>query len=401
MDDVVRAERLMVPGPTPLGPGTLAAGALPMLDERTEEFTDILRSVSTGLQSLLQTRNDQLIFTASITGAMEAVVENLFSRGDRVLVCSNGVFGRRWIDICDAYGLRVIELNGPLGEAPDMNAVGTALRADSGIHAVICVHCETSTGAVADIRRLAEVAHGVLTIVDCASSAGACELRTDDWGIDVVVGGPQKALKGPPGISFVSVSSRAWARHAAATLPRFYFDWNHALTVGRSGMQADPWTPAVGVIRQFSVAIRELLDEPTDTRTARHVALGKVARAGLQGMGLTLLTPDVEANCVVTVAFLPDGVKCRSVIDDVASLFGVRLAAGPTLDDKETIRMGHCGRVEMLDVLGAVASLELVLDRMMNRRTDGHAAAAALATMRGLLQEPGADPTSGTAGPST
>lgn len=398
MDDVARAELLMVPGPTPLGPATMAAGALPMLDERTEEFTKLLHFVTTGLQSLLQTRNDQLIFTASITGAMEAAVENLFSRGDCVLVASNGMFGRRWVDICGAHGLRVIEVNGPLGEATDMDAVGTAMRADSSIRAAICVHCETSTGVVADLRRFAEVADEVLTIVDCASSAGACELRTDDWGIDVVVGGPQKALQGPPGISFVSVSSRGWARHAEATLPRFYFDWSHALTVGGSGTQAAPWTPAVGVIRQFAAAIRELLAEPADTRTARHVALGKVARTGLKAMGLTLLTPDVEESCAVTVAFLPDGVKCRNVIDDVASAFGVRLAAGPTVDDKETIRMGHLGRVQMLDVVSAVAGLELVLDRATNRRTDGRAAAAALATVRALLEEPGADPIPGTPG---
>lgn len=238
---MLNKHRLMVPGPTPLPPGVTAAATLPMADERTPEFAEVFTRVIRRLQHVLGTGNDVLMLTSSMTGAFESAVQNLFSPGERVLVLDNGLFGRRWVDMCRAFGLEVTELGAPWGSEIEPAAVADALAADPGITAVLCVHCETSTGVVNDIRSCAAAARsargpgdGVLVVVDAASGLGACELRTDEWGVDVVVGGGQKALMTPPGMSFVSVSERAWRRQAEARLPRFYFDWSAAALAGRA-----------------------------------------------------------------------------------------------------------------------------------------------------------------------
>lgn len=392
-----RKDRLMVPGPTPLSPAVQAAGAGQMVDERTDDFAALMVRVLDNLRTVIGTADDVLCFTSSTTGAFESAVQNLFSPGERVLITSSGAFAERWIRLARAFGLDVVELTAPWGEQVPAEAVADALTADPGITAALTVHCETSTGVVADLEAFGAAARDVLTVVDSASGLGACEMRAEEWGLDVVVGGTQKALMAPPGISFASVSEYAWDRHRAAGLPRFYFDWSTTRESLAPPTARTPWTPAIGVLVQLDLALRELATEGLEARFARHRDLGRMARAGLRGLGLRLLTPDADENAAVTAAWVPERTGAEKLVAGVAERFGVQLTAGNGHYADRIVRIGHCGNVDGLDVLVAVAAIEAwlrsegaelhpgagttpVADLLANHSAHGHTAAAAAQT---------------------
>lgn len=382
---MLRKSRLMVPGPTPLSPTVAAAGTFPMRDERTKEFAALFCGFVDDLKTVLATEHDVLVFTSSTTGAFEGAMQNLFSAGDAVLIATNGEFGDRWVQMCQAFGLRVVKVAGEWGRTPDPAAVMRALRGDAEIVAAICVHCETSTGAVTDLRRFGQVTREVVTVVDSASGVGACDLRTDEWGLDVVVGGTQKALMAPPGLSFVSISHQAWERHRSATLPRFYFDWTRTAEAYAARPPRTPWTPAIGVLMQARVALASVLEEGIEARLDRHVILGRIARAGLRGMGLELLTPDKDESSVVTAAVLSSEVNASLLVERVANRHGVQLAGGQGPLAGKVVRLGHSGYVDALDVIDAVCALEMTLSEMRGDPCTGSGTAAAMVTANSFL----------------
>lgn len=388
-----RKERLMIPGPTPLSPAVCAAGTAPMRDERTADFARLLGRVLDNLRIVIGTENDVLCFTSSTTGAFESAVQNLFSPGDRVLVLNNGAFGERWVRLCRAFGIEVVDLTVLWGEQVPAAVVAAALADDPLISAVICVHCETSTGVVTDVRALGAAARDVLTVVDSASGLGACEMRADEWGIDVVVGGTQKALMAPPGVSFVSVSERAWRRHRTARLPRFYFDWAFARDSLAHQVPRTPWTPAIGVLGQLDVALAELMAEGLEPRLARHRVLGRMVRVGLRGLGLTLLTPDADEHAAVTAAWVPAEVDAEQVVDEVADRYGVQLTSGTGHLSRRILRIGHCGHIDGFDVLTAVAAIEAWLRSAGFVLSPGAATAAVMELFGDLPGVPPVEPT--------
>ena len=217
---------LLTPGPTPVPPEVLAAMAEPVIHHRSPDFKDVFSEAVDRLQQVFRTGNKVLVFTASGTGAFESAVANLLSPGERVLVVSHGEFGTRWQKLAAAYGCEVVALDYEWGQQPLAEDVSRVL-AESGARVALLVHSETSTGVVSDIRSLVAACNdaGAISVVDAISSLGAVPLETDDWGIDVVVTGSQKALMTPPGLAFAAISKRAWARSEEATLPRFYWDW--------------------------------------------------------------------------------------------------------------------------------------------------------------------------------
>ena len=206
-----------------------------------------------------------------------------------MLVVNNGNFGGRWVKMSRAFGLEVTELRYEWGEKADNDEVAEALAADPGIKAAICVLSETSTGTVNDIEGFAGAAANVVTIVDAVSGLGACTLRTDEWGVDVVVAGSQKALMTPPGLGFVSVSERAMRMHQESRMPRFYFDW----TAAKKAYEKDPaqtaWTPPVSLIIQLDIALQQLIEEGVENVFERHVMLGRALESGHQGNGAQAL----------------------------------------------------------------------------------------------------------------
>ncbi|WP_228553921.1 pyridoxal-phosphate-dependent aminotransferase family protein [Catenulispora pinisilvae] len=357
-----------------------------MVDERTPGFALTFAHVVDGLRQVLGTASDVLVFTSSTTGAFEGAVQNLFSPGDKVLVVNNGAFGERWVQMCRAFGLEVVELAVGWGRSADAADVTARLVADPAIVAVIVVHCETSTGVVTDLRELGRAAANVLTIVDSASGVGGCELRADEWGLDVVIGGSQKALMAPPGISFASVSERAWRRHTTARMPRYYFDWTTTRDALRQPVPRTPWTPAIGTLLQLAAALDLLLDEGMAARVRRHVLLGRMARAGLQGMGLSLLTPESDRNAIVTAAYCPADVSAGHVVQAVADNTGVQLTAGNGDLTDQVIRLGHCGHMDPLDIVAALAAIEAVLPAFGVAAASGSGVVPALEVLRSDLR---------------
>lgn len=369
--------RLMVPGPTPLPPEVTAAAVAPMEDERTPEYAAVFTGVLRNLQRVLFTGSDVLLFASSMTGAFEGTFQNLFSAGDRVVVANNGAFGQRWVDMGRAFGLDVVEVAQPWGEPLDADRIAAAV-ATGGVAGAVCVHSETSTGVVNDVEAFAAAAGDAVSIVDAASSVGACELYTDDWGIDVVVGGCQKALMTPPGLSFASVSPRAWERHRHASTPRYYFDWDAAAAAARADIPRTPWTPAISLINQLDAALERMHAEGMQEVFRRHVRLGRMARAGVRGLGLRLFSPDEDRSCVLTAAEMPGGVDAEALVDSVRRHHGVQLTAGQGRLRDRIVRIGHCGWIDHLDVAGALAALELCLADLGHRPVTGDGVAAAL-----------------------
>jgi len=356
--------RLMSPGPTPIPPEVSAAGALPIIHHRTPEFGEVFTRVNENLKRVFLTENDIFTFAASGTGAFEGAIQNLFSPGDRILVVNSGNFGGRWVKMGRAFGLEVTELKYDWGQKADNDEVAEALAGDSEIKAAICVLSETSTGTVNDIEGFARAAEGVVSIVDAVSGLGACELRTDEWGVDVVVAGSQKALMSPPGLGFVSVSERAMRLHEESTMPRYYFDF----TAARKAYVKDPpqtaWTPAVSVIIQLDVALQQILDEGIENVFERHVLLGRAAREGVKGMGLQLFGPDEDLNSAVTAAWVPDGVDGKSLVRLMFREHGIQVAGGQGDMSGRIFRIGHCGYFDAYDIIATIAAAELSLESL-------------------------------------
>src|SRR5215208_5315315 len=332
--------RLMSPGPTPIPPEVSSAGALPIIHHRTPEFGEVFTRVNENLKRVFLTENDIFTYAASGTGAFEGAIQNLFSPGDKVLVVNNGNFGGRWVKMSRAFGLEVTELVYEWGQKADNDEVAAALANDPGIKAAICVLSETSTGTVNDIEGFAR---------------GAA---------DVVVAGSQKALMTPPGLGFVSVSPRAMRAHEESRMPRYYFDW----TAARKAYQKDPsqtaWTPAVSLIIQLDVALRQLIDEGIENVFERHVLLGRASRAGIKGMGLELFGPDEDPNSAVTAAWVPEGIDGKQLVRMVFREHGIQVAGGQGEMAGRIFRIGHCGYFDAFDIISTIAATELALESL-------------------------------------
>ena len=354
---------LFTPGPTPVPPQVLAAGAEPVLHHRGPDFKALLARTLDGLKQVCRTENEVLLFTASGTGAFESAAVNLLSPGERVLAVSQGEFGERWQKLAAAYGADVIPLSYGWGETPRPEDLAAAL-AETPAETVFLVHSETSTGVVSDVQALAGVAKeaGALVVVDAVSSLGAVPLETDAWGIDVVVSGSQKELMSPPGLSFATVSAAAWARCERVTTPRFYFDWRRSRTALEVG--STPFTPAVATVAALDAAVRLLLDEGLEHAFARHAALGRACREGAKAMGLELFSPDEERSAVVTAILTPEDANAKELVLALRDRYGITVAGGHGDMATRLFRIGHIGWFDVFDITTALAAVELVLADM-------------------------------------
>ena len=350
---------LFTPGPTPVPPQVLAAGAEPIVHHRGVDFREIYASTLDRLKGVYRTESDVLLFTASGSGAMESVVANLCEPGDRVAVVSHGSFGERWVAICEQHGVEVQAIRYEWGEVPDADEIGAAVR-DSGVDLVLCQQSDTSTGVVSDVRAVKEAVGDATLVVDAISSLGAVPLETDAWGIDVVVSGSQKALMCPPGLAMVSVPQRVLAR--AKPSRSFYFDW-------RSNKKAQDkldaaYTPAVSLIRSLDVALGLILDDGLDAAFERHIRLGRAARAGIKAMGLELFSPDDDTAAVVTAVRAPDGIDGDDLLTHLRDRHGVTLAPGQAHLKGKIFRIGHIGWFDVFDIATALAAVELSLTEL-------------------------------------
>ena len=370
---------LMTAGPTPLPPRVQAAMGEPVLYHRSPAFDALFRQVIERLPAVLGTANDVMVFTSSGTGAMESAVANLVAPGEPMLACAAGKFGERWIELGEAYGAQVARYEPGWGARLDPAQVDQRLAADPAIETVFVTLSETSTGVVHDVRALAEAArrHDALLVVDAISGAGAAELRQDEWGIDVVVTGSQKALMCPPGLAFVSASERALERANTSPGGRYYFDWQRQLGEQRNDTPATPFTPAVTLVRALDVALAMIEEEGLENVLARHRLLGAATRAGVLGMGLELFGDPDERSTVVTAAALPESIDGAKVPGLLRKRCGITANGGQGHLKGRILRIAHCGWFGGFDVLIALGGLELVLAELGADVEPGSGVAAA------------------------
>lgn len=354
---------LRTPGPTPLPPAVREALGRDMIAHRGREFAAVLRDCVDGLKWAFQTQHDLLILTASGTGGLESLAANVLSPGDPLLVASIGYFGERMAKIARAFGATVVQLDFEPGRAVEPSRIEDALRADSSIQTVFVTHNETSTGVLNPLADVAAaVRHGrpeALLLVDGISSVGSVPVKPEAWGCDVVVAGSQKGWMVPPGLTFVSVSPRAWERQARATAPRFYFDWRQAKQAADSG--GTPWTPALSLFFALQTALGLMRAEGLEHIFERHRRLAQYVRDGLADLDVKLLAEPRFASPTVTTAYLPEGVNGKALLKSLEERHQVVLAGGQGRLEGQIFRIGHMGWVNEDDLRRVLHALQLEL----------------------------------------
>jgi len=366
---------LLSPGPTPIPNEVALAMSETMIHHRTPQFNKIFEEARNGLKKLFGTKNDVLILASSGTGAMEASVANLFSPGDEVLVVNGGKFGERWLNIANAYGLNPVEMKVAWGQAVKVADVEQQLNAHPDVQGVMIQASETSTTVFHPVKEIAKLTkNGPLFLVDGVTAVGVVPLMMDEWGIDVLVTGSQKALMLPPGLGFIALSDRAWEKTKKAKLPRFYFDLNLERKNQQKGSGA--FTPAVSLIFGARASIKMLEREGLENVYARHARLCRATRAAATALGLKLLAPD-SPSPAATGIYLPSGIDADQVLDYLRDKMNVTLAEGQDQLKGKAIRIAHIGYMGAFDVITAIAALEMALRKFGAEIPFGRGVAAA------------------------
>jgi aspartate aminotransferase-like enzyme len=356
--------QLRIPGPTPLPPEVLAIMSKQMINHRAAEFHGMMSDITKKLKFIYQTKNDLFVLTGSGTGGMEAAAVNMLSPGDNVLVVTVGAFGDRFANIVQAFGAKVTKLSFEMGKAADPEMVRKALKDNPAITAVIITHNETSTGITNDLATLSKIVRefNKLLIVDAISGMGSINCPVDEWGIDVAIAGSQKGWMAPPGLTFVSVSPKAWEYFAKAKMPRFYWDFGKA----KQYLEKDetPWTPAVTAIYALTVGLDMLVKEGLPAIFARHARVAKATRDGVRALGLKQVADDKFASDTVTAVWLPSGIEYKALSKNLRDDYKVVITGGQGALDGKIFRIGHLGWVNENDIKECMDALAGVLPKM-------------------------------------
>jgi alanine-glyoxylate transaminase/serine-glyoxylate transaminase/serine-pyruvate transaminase len=358
---------LQIPGPTNVPDRVLRAIDFPTMDHRGPEFATLGKSVLEGMRRVFKTAGDVVIYPASGTGAWEAALVNTLCAGDQVLMYETGHFATLWQKMALKLGLQPEFLAGDWRTGADPAAIEKRLRADTGqrIKAVCVVHNETSTGVtsrIGEVRKALDAAqHPALLMVDTISSLASIDYRHDEWGVDVTVGGSQKGLMLPPGLSFNAISARALAASRSAKLPRAYWGWEEMIANGRSGYF--PYTPATNLLYGLREALRMLLDEEgLDQVFARHQRHAEATRRAVRAWGLEILaTNPAEYSASLTAVLLPAGHDADRVRKLILEHFDMSLGTGLGKLAGKVFRIGHLGDFNDLALMGTLAGVEMGL----------------------------------------
>jgi aspartate aminotransferase-like enzyme len=354
---------LMTAGPTPVPPAVSQAMAAPMIYHRAPAFDELYERVLGRLPGVFLTANPVLAFASSGSGAMESAVANLVRPGTRALACAAGKFGERWIGLCEAYGADLVRHEPGWGTRLDPADIDRRLGENPGVDVVFATLSETSTGVVHDVQAIADVVrrHDAVLVVDAVSGLGAAELRQDEWGIDVVVAGSQKALMCPPGLSFASVSERALELAASRPGGRYYLDWGRTAKSQAKG--ASPFTPAVPLFLGLDVALGMIEQEGLEDVWARHDLLARATRAGAAALGLEIYGDADERSTVVTAIELPADIDGGKVPGALRKL-GITANGGQDHLKGRILRIAHCGYFGAFDILTSLSGLEIALQQL-------------------------------------
>jgi len=344
--------------------------ARPIIHHRTPQFQAILKEASEGLKYVFQTSNSVFIISSSGTGAMEAAVMNLLSCGDTALVVQGGKFGERWTEIAKAYGINCEIIDVEWGKAVNPEEISKRLKANPGVKAVFATHCETSTGVDNDIEKIAgivKVSPAVL-VVDAISGLGAIDLKTDAWGVDVVVSGSQKGLMLPPGLGFISVSPKAWKLVEASKSPRYYLDLRKA----RKALEKNdtPFTSSITLIIALNEALKMMQQDGLENIFSRHRKMADAVRSAVKALGLELFAP-TAASSAVTAAKVPSGIDGEKLVKTMRDTYGVTIAGGQAELKGKVFRIAHMGFIAEFDIITGLSCLEKVLAQMGYKFTLG------------------------------
>jgi aspartate aminotransferase-like enzyme len=356
---------LMTAGPTPLPPAVSQVQAEPILYHRAPAFIEVYARCLDRLKGVFQTENEVLCFGSSGSGGMESAVANLAAAGP-ALVASCGKFGERWVDLNEAFGAQFAHLDAGWGNRVEPAELERALAANEGTKVVYTTLSETSTGVVNDVQALAEVAHsaGAIIVIDAVSGLGAVPCPQDEWGVDVIAAGSQKALMCPPGLGFASPNERALELAASAVGGRFYFDWQKTLKGQRKDPPDSPFTPPVSIFMALDVALGMIEDEGLENVFDRHRLLGRAARAAVKALDLDVFGPEDEAANVVTAIKLPEDIDGAKVPKTMRDRYGVTIAGGQNQLKGKIARIAHTGYFGAFDILTTLAALEMTLTEL-------------------------------------
>ena len=364
---MLRKTRLFTPGPTPLLPAAQVAMASAGMHHRTSEFRALFTRTLAGLKEFIGTNHDVLLLASSGTGAMEASVCNLTSPGDSVLVLNAGKFGERWRDLTQAYGCQVEVLSAPYGQT--FSAAQLREKITPGLRAVYVQATESSTGVRHDVKAIANLvrtnAPQALLVVDAITGLGTTRLDVDNWGIDVIIGGSQKALMIPPGLAYLAVSERAWQRMESTRSPRYYFDLRRERKAAAKGESA--YTPATALIAALAAALDYLrqggegdLANGRDRLIAGAELCAEMTRSAVAALGLRLFAPDSPASAL-TAVLPPAGLDSSKIVAGLREQFGAVVANGQGEMKGKLFRIAHIGYYDYLDTIGVIGALEHVL----------------------------------------
>jgi aspartate aminotransferase-like enzyme len=353
---------LMTPGPTPVPEKVMLTMAAPIIHHRTPDFSAAFREAIENLKYVFQTTGDVLLFASSGTGVMESAIVNCFSAGDTVIVCRNGKFGDRQKQICETYGLNVVDLAYEWTEVVRPPDVAAALDANPEARGVIVTQSETSSGVLNDVEAIGQIVKPlgeVVLIVDSITGIGAVECKTDEWGLDVVMTGSQKGLMLPPGLAACTVSAKAWKAYERSALPKYYFDWmKYQKNVAKD---TTPFTPAVTLVLGLNETLKMMREEGLESVIARHSALAEATRQGCEALGLALFAPPEGRGSAVTPVWVPEGIDGKALVKIMKDKYGVTIAGGQDAYAGRIFRIGHLGYFGEFDIITTLAALEMTL----------------------------------------
>lgn len=343
-------------------PAAQTAMARPLIHHRTPEFREIFLAARDNLRKIFQTRQDLVILACSGTGAMDAAVVNLLAPGETALAVVAGKFGERWTEICDAHGVRCIPLCKEYGEAAEADEICARLRESPQVRALLIQGCETSTGTSHDLERISarvgEEFPQVLIVVDAITALGSQPLLVEQWGLDLVIGGSQKAFGMSPGLAFLSVGKRALERmRTRSSVPSYYFNLVKEAEKQRVGTTA--FTAPVSLVEALKAVTDEMLAQGLDNVIREAETMARCTRAGLWALGFRLLSK--SPSNAVTAAFPPDGLPAPELIGMLDERFGLKVAGGQNQLKGKIIRIAHLGYFDLLDVVAVLSAIELCL----------------------------------------
>jgi len=379
---MLHKNRLFTPGPTPLLPAAQTAMASFTAHHRTADFRALFQRVLADMKDFIGTQNDVLVLACSGTGVMEASVSNLTSPGDKVLVLTAGKFGERWTGLGKAFGCQVEVLSAPYGETFSLGDIRARVTPD--VRAVFVQATESSTGVRHDVEGIAKIVRGsgdnMLLVVDAITGLGTTHLDVDGWGVDVIIGGSQKALMIPPGLAYCAVSERAWRRMETTTSPRFYFDLRKERKAAAKGESA--YTPATSLFAALGAALEFIRSMGNGDVARGRTALvdnaelcAEMTRAGAQALGLKLYAAAPAA--ALTAICPPDGIDSGKMIKEFRESFEAVVANGQGEMKGQLFRIAHIGFYDYLDTIGILGALEQVLGRCTGRPVEYGAAVRA------------------------